>query len=308
VSTASALPISVALCTYNGAAFLRQQLESLLAQDHPAVDIVAVDDGSTDGTVALLREYAARHPRFAVHVNAQNLGFRRNFERALGLCTGALVAPCDQDDVWRPQKLSRLAAALGEASLAYCDSALVDAGGRPTGARISDRFRMYEGTDPRALTFQNCISGHAMLLRRELLARALPLPEGVYHDWWLAFLAAGDRGVRYLDEPLVEFRQHGAAASGFTRAGAGKPRKDAAQRYAEQTRELEALQRHAPPSHRAFYDELLALWRGRARAAWAPRLFAFEARHARTLYALRRGPDALKWRHALKHLPGVPAA
>jgi glycosyltransferase involved in cell wall biosynthesis len=300
--------ISVALCTYNGAAFLRAQLDSILQQDYPQIEIVAVDDASTDATLPLLRDYAARHPRMTVHVNERNLGFRRNFERALGLCRGELIAPCDQDDLWLPQKLSRLAGALGDRVLVYGDSAIVDASGAPTGRRVSDRFRMYQGMDPRVFTFQNCISGHAMLFRRELLERSLPLPEGVYHDWWLAFIAAGAGGIRYVDECLVRFRQHAAASSGFTRAGPARPRKTPTQRYADESRELDALRRHAPAPYRAFYDELWRLWQQRAGARWSPALFGFLARHSRVLYALRRGPGALKWRHAVKHLRGARAA
>ena len=189
--------ISVALCTYDGERFLRPQLDSLLGQDHEALEVVAVDDASLDGTWAILEAYAARDPRLRVFRNPENLGFRRNFERAMGLCRGELIAPSDQDDVWRSEKLRRLSAALGNAAAIYCDSELIDAQGQPLGRRLSQLLPMGPIDDPATLLFDNCVSGHALLFRRSLLERALPVPEGVFHDWWLAFVAAGAGGVAY---------------------------------------------------------------------------------------------------------------
>ena len=91
--------ISVALCTYNGERYLREQLNSLFSQTYSNMEIVAVDDASTDRTVDLLREYERRDARLRVVVNTRNIGFIRNFERAISLCNGVLIAPCDPDDV-----------------------------------------------------------------------------------------------------------------------------------------------------------------------------------------------------------------
>ncbi len=88
--------VSVVLGTYNGEAYLEQQLGSLLAQTYSALEIIAIDDGSKDRTVAILWEYAARDPRIKVTVNARNLGFIRNFEKGCRLATGNWIALCDQ--------------------------------------------------------------------------------------------------------------------------------------------------------------------------------------------------------------------
>ena len=73
--------VSVVLGTYNGEAYLEEQLRSVLAQTYPSFEIIAIDDGSRDHTVAVLREYAARDPRIRVIINERNLGFIRNFEK-----------------------------------------------------------------------------------------------------------------------------------------------------------------------------------------------------------------------------------
>lgn len=238
--------VSVALCVYNGAAHLAEQLDSLLAQRHAALEIIACDDGSTDGSLALLEAYAARDARIHVSRNPHNLGFSGNFAQALARCTGEYICPCDQDDVWHPDKITRLLSALGTHDLAYCDSEMTDAEGRPLGRRLSQERAMYSGHDPLVFVLSNCASGHAMLFRRTLLARALPLPVGLYHDWWLAIIAACGAGLVYCDAPLVRFRRH---ARTVTTLGGVRQRPGQAMRafLEERLRLLEAMARLPSP-------------------------------------------------------------
>jgi glycosyltransferase involved in cell wall biosynthesis len=206
--------VSVALCVHNGAPYLATQMESLLAQEGVDLEIVAVDDHSTDDSLLILRAYAGRDPRIRVYENATNLGHLRSFERCMALCTSELIAPCDQDDLWHPRKLVILAHAIGDADMAYCDSAYIDAEGRPLGRRISDDLKvMHAGIDPLKYVFQNTVSGHALLVRRKVFDAALPFPALLYHDWWLAIRAAAGDGVVYVDQPLVQFRRHTTAFS-----------------------------------------------------------------------------------------------
>jgi glycosyltransferase involved in cell wall biosynthesis len=214
--------ISVALCVCNGAHYLRELLDSVLAQTGVHIEVVAVDDCSTDDSLALLHDYAARDARLRVFANVQNLGPRRNFEQAMARCRGEFIAPCDQDDIWQTDKLQRLLAAIGTADLAYCDSTFIDTQGVATGARVSDNKTMLRGHAPLRFVFANSVSGHAALLRRDLFTAARPFPDGVYHDWWLAMRAAMRGGIVYLDQPLVRFRRHAAAFSTLGRAGSGR--------------------------------------------------------------------------------------
>ena len=100
--------ISVAMCTYNGERFLAQQLVSIAQQSRPPDELVVCDDGSTDRTVAMIREFAVsvRYP-VRVFENEHNLGVAANFERAIRLCEGNLIALADQDDIWYPIRLER---------------------------------------------------------------------------------------------------------------------------------------------------------------------------------------------------------
>jgi glycosyltransferase involved in cell wall biosynthesis len=205
--------ISVALSVYNGGRYLQEQLDSILAQRGVDLELVAVDDGSQDDSVAILQACARRDPRVQVHVNPANLGPTRSFERALSLCRGDYLAPSDQDDRWHPDKLASLLAALGEGDLAYGDSEYIDAEGRPGGRRISQERPMMSGHQALGFVFANSVSGHAALLRRSLFEAVRPLPPELYHDWVLAMFAAARNGVVYVDRPLVEFRRHANAFS-----------------------------------------------------------------------------------------------
>ena len=206
--------ISVAMCVYNGEPYLPGQLDSLLAQQDVELEVVIVDDCSTDGSLALLHQYAARDSRIRVHANETNLGHLRSFEKCMALCAHDLIAPCDQDDLWHPRKLIILAEAIGDADMAYCNSAYIDEQGRPLGRSISDDLKhMHAGRDPLPYCFQNTVSGHALLVRRAVYDAALPFPSKLYHDWWLAMRAAAGKGVVYVDAPLVQFRRHCEAYS-----------------------------------------------------------------------------------------------
>lgn len=298
--------ISVALCTYNGARFLRAQLDSVLSQDYPSLEVAAFDDASTDGTFDILEAYASRDSRLHPYRNHVNLGFRRNFEGALRACRGELIAPCDQDDVWRGDKLRLLADRLGSHAAIYCDSLLVDEQKRPLG-RLSERIPMRRFDDPAAFLFGNRVSGHAMLLRRAVVEQAVPFPEGLFHDWWLAFVAAGAGGIEYLPEPLVEYRQHGAAVTDTVKArhpGGAAPRGYArarAEGVEERLRAFAALRREG----QELFQELLSLWEAWNDQLLSPRLALFLFRHRHRFFVFRRDEARRQVTAALDHLLGL---
>ncbi|HET7865478.1 MAG TPA: glycosyltransferase [Burkholderiaceae bacterium] len=293
--------ISIALCTYQGACHLREQLDSLLAQDHPNLELVAFDDASTDGSWEILQQYAPRFTTARLTRNESTLGLRANFQQAFLACRGDWIAPCDQDDRWAPHKLSRLlhCALAANAVLAYGDSDLIDAQGQPMGQRISDKYHMVSGSDPRAFTFSNCVSGHAALFRRSLLTQVLPVPQGVYYDWWIASVAAATGLIVYVDEPLVQFRQHALNASGFAgqnKASAGRRRTNA---WTEQRLSLGALA-DLPGPHQQFFRELLHCWTKERRSSLSPDLAALLYRHRHAVFAMKK--SSFKARHVLKYL------
>lgn len=209
--------VSVAIATYNGQRYLREQLATLHAQTWRNLEVVVSDDASTDGTAEILEEHARSHGLRYV-VNPRNLGLVRNFERAISLCRGELIALCDQDDLWKPDKIERLARAIGDATLVYCNSQeYLDHEGRigidDSSANVTEFARAFgTGRPSRHLLAENWVVSHTLMFRRELIRHALPMPpHQVYHDGWLALVAAKLGGIRYLDERLQTYRRHPAS-------------------------------------------------------------------------------------------------
>ncbi|MCC5936966.1 MAG: glycosyltransferase [Lunatimonas sp.] len=200
--------VSIAICTYNGKKYLAEQLESLLHQSYAPLEIVLVDDRSTDGTWELANHYAERFPQLRALQNSENLGYQKNFEKALGLCRGTFVCASDQDDIWELTKVAKLVSQIGENLLIYHDSEFVDADGQSLGRYMSDEFTMVSGSNPYAFLFFNCVSGHALMVRRSLLESVLPFPSLGVYDHYLAFMASTQGQIAYVPEPLVKHRRH----------------------------------------------------------------------------------------------------
>ena len=225
----NALRISVALCTYNGAPFLGEQLESIAAQTRQPDELVVFDDRSADGTPDILREFGAK-ARFPVRLNfnPENVGSTKNFERAIRACSGDVIALSDQDDVWLPEKLARTEAvfdASPEVGLVFSDGAVVDAELRPLGHRLWQAFlfkprlqrRLREGRATEVLLKYNVVTGATMAFRSRHIPLILPIPEGVVHDWWIALLISFVAPLMMIPAPLVRYRQHGGNQIGGAR-------------------------------------------------------------------------------------------
>lgn len=200
--------VSIALCTYNGAAYLEEQLDTLVNQIHPNLEIVVVDDRSNDRTVEIIKQYTETYPAIKLHINPENLGYTRNFEKAIRLCTGDYIALCDQDDIWERNKISTMIERIGDYALAYHDSAFIDEKGILLNKKLSDIRNCYSGNDSRVFLFDNCVLGHASFFKRELVNVMGSFNDLVIHDRWLAYVATNNGGIVYIDEPLVKYRQH----------------------------------------------------------------------------------------------------
>jgi O-antigen biosynthesis protein len=201
---------------------LERQIESIRAQTHAAWTCLISDDGSSEESLGRLRALTASDPRFTLSRSEERLGFYLNFERALKMVPpdAAFVALADQDDRWRPEKLTSLLAACENAQLAYSDMRVVDESGRV----ISETFwrgRRNNYTNLASLLLANTVTGAASLFRRQLLDLALPFPQRIgdaFHDQWIASVALATGDIAYVDRPLYDYVQHGGAARGHEAA------------------------------------------------------------------------------------------
>lgn len=207
--------VSIAMATFNGERFLREQLDSIRAQSYGHVEIVISDDCSVDGTAEILQEYALFDSRIRLLLNDNRLGFIGNFERAIAACEGEIIFLSDQDDIWFTNKVETLSFALADALLIHSDAELVDSEGRILAPSFNAIKRVYHGVDALgALLNGNFITGCTIAFRRELIAKALPFPRIIPHDYWLALIAALYAGVRAYSGVLTKYRQHSANVLG----------------------------------------------------------------------------------------------
>jgi glycosyltransferase involved in cell wall biosynthesis len=247
--------VSVVIGTFNGEAYLEEQLRSVLAQTYTHLEILAIDDGSSDGTVRILRAYAALDPRIRVVINEHNLGFIRNFEKGCALSAGHWIALCDQDDYWMPDKVEKMVAAIGQYPMVYCDSELCGEDLRPLGKKISDLVHYQSFDDCRQLCVFSRMYGHATLITRELFDKASPFREEVPHDGWLAFHATLFGGVDYLPEPLVKYRQH--AGNVFGVVGRKKKKQNKQRLTEKKKKELARVRIRMEAYYQACPDKLV---------------------------------------------------
>lgn len=210
------------MCTYNGAEFLPAQWESILAQSRSPDEIVVCDDGSSDETRSLLEKFAAESSiPVTLRFNEKNLGSVKNFEQAIRLCTGDVIALSDQDDVWRNDKLQTIEAAFDKSSnagLVFSDAEIVAENLAPLGRRMWTEvgFEPYKrkliarGRALEVLIAGWTVTGATMAFRSQFVNLSLPIPDGIamIHDGWIALTIAAVADVVAIDEPLIQYRQH----------------------------------------------------------------------------------------------------
>jgi glycosyltransferase involved in cell wall biosynthesis len=229
LSLPGSLRLSVALCTFQGARFLEAQLESIAGQTRIPDELVVCDDRSSDETVAIVRAFARRAPfPVRIEVNPVTLRSTKNFERAIGLCAGDLIATCDQDDVWLPEKIALTLAAFEEdprRGLVFTDAEVVDEDLRPRGYLLWDsvflgsrqRRLFREGRGLEVLLRQWAVTGTTMTFRASWRPLVLPIPGVWVHDAWIALLAGAVSPVGLVERPTVRYRQHASQQIGAAR-------------------------------------------------------------------------------------------
>lgn len=215
--------ISVAMATYNGAAYLAEQLDSILAQTRSPDELIVCDDRSSDATQRILEEYAARSPfSIRVEVNEQTLGSTKNFEKAIGLCTGDIIFLCDQDDVWRPHKVATIEARFrddAELGIVFTDGDLIDGDGEPLRGSMWRSFNFHEGlramlSGLRAydlLLSRHFVTGATVAFRSRFNSLFLPIPTGLptyVHDRWIAVMISAVAGIGFVEDRLISYRLH----------------------------------------------------------------------------------------------------
>jgi len=200
--------VSIAMATYNGEKYLKEQLDSIYTQSYKNIEVIVTDDCSTDKTVEILEQYSSSHG-LKYCINQENLGFVKNFEKALTLCEGEYIALADQDDVWQTNKIQRLYESIGDALLIHSDASLIDGEGKMIGDSYAKTSNKILRKNIMGYFFNNDATGCTMMFPRKVLSFVLPFPQDVIsHDWWIAIQAKKREVIQYIPEPLIAYRQH----------------------------------------------------------------------------------------------------
>lgn len=205
--------VSILLPTYNGGKFLADQLDSILVQSFSDFELLIVDDASVDDTVAVNEDYARRDRRIRIIPSQENLGQKLRLLQLVQEARAPLVSIADQDDIWHPDRVEHLFNGLADYSMSYGRSELVDGAGNPMGQTLIG----FLGPEPLsgdrlALLFTPRVSGHAMLVRREIVTE-MAFRRFSPYDQLITVDAAFAGGLTYVDDAIVRHRIHGGNQS-----------------------------------------------------------------------------------------------
>lgn len=222
--------ISVAMCTYNGARFLPEQLESIADQTIPVDELVVCDDGSKDNTIQVLKNFAEKSAiKVSIHRNEQNLGSTKNFEKCISLCEGDFIFLCDQDDVWRADKVEKHIQYYTDhpnIDAVFSDAMVIDDDSVPQGRTIWEEIefntdlqeKWKRGKGHETLFYSFVVTGATLSLRKSCLERLMPFPTHIpdfIHDAWIAMELCLEDRISFIPENLISYRIHTAQQVGF---------------------------------------------------------------------------------------------
>lgn len=206
------LKISVCLASYNGEKYIKEQLDSILPQLSQNDEVIISDDGSTDKTIDVVRNF--NDLRIKIVENNLGKGYSRNFENAINNASGEYIFLSDQDDFWMPNKVELMLERLKVSDLVISDALISDGNLKPT---LGSHFKIH-GTKKGFLNnwIQTRYIGACMAFRKEMLTKLLPFPPNQFlcaHDYWIANIGEFYYKVELINIPLIKYRRHGENAS-----------------------------------------------------------------------------------------------
>lgn len=224
------MKISVALCTYNGEKFLKEQLESIFLQSKDVDEVVICDDKSTDETAAIIKSFLKANHKIRLYENEKNLGSIKNLEKCIQLCSGDIIFLSDQDDIWYKNKVEKLIDGFQKdekALLIFSNADLIDDNGNALSGSLWEKWGFTEQLqnkwlcNTRALSYlirnDNKITGATVAFKKELRPHILPfeLPSHFWHDTWLGIIASGLNGLRFNIDRTIKYRVHNSQQVGL---------------------------------------------------------------------------------------------
>lgn len=210
--------ISVAMTTYNGAQYIIEQLESIRLQTRKVDEIVIIDDGSSDETMELVRNYMDKYSEFGIRLeqNETNLGYKKNFYKAISLCNGDITFLCDQDDCWFDDKVEKMCDLLEEhPEIGVVSSAFVQMDGQGNKGERKSAYQRKLANEALVcvpitdLIFHNISQGCAMAMRKNIKDTFVKqFDDTIPHDWIINVIAGMQKKCYYWNVPMFFYRIH----------------------------------------------------------------------------------------------------
>ena len=274
--------ISVAMTTYNGERYVEGQLESIRKQTRSVDEIVVVDDGSSDSTVDIVRDYACKYPKLGIRLEQNNatLGYKKNFYKAISLCQGDITFLCDQDDCWFENKVEKMCGLLDEhPEIGVVSSAFVQMDGVGNKGEKKSAYRKNMSEDELIcvpiddLIFHNISQGCAMAMRREIKELYLQHFDATLpHDWAINVVASMTKKCYYWNVPMFFYRIHDHNTIGLNDNMILKQKNTMEVRTRDARQALDVLN-HIEKVDRVFYGE----------NSWLKRAREFSFKHVKNL-------------------------
>lgn len=205
--------VSVVMCAYNGEKYIREQIDSILTQTYPIYELIIQDDGSTDSTIEIIKEYQNVDKRVKLFCNDISLGFNNNFSMAFSKASGDYIASSDQDDIWRSDKIEVLLNSIGDYTLLFHNSSLFYADPRKVICQKNPDNIIYNGL---FLLLKPFVPGHECFFRRDIMPTYLRIVEKeprISYDTLLLLVAKSLGNIKFVNENLVFWRRHKEATS-----------------------------------------------------------------------------------------------
>ena len=212
--------VDVLLATYQGEAYIKEQVESILNQTYPSIHIWIRDDASKDSTPTILNQLASSYPtQITLIPSTGNLGVRGNFSELMSASKAPYIMFSDQDDVWLPHKVESSLACMKQMEIQYrtdipllvhTDLQVVHSDLK----QISPSFWNFTRLNPKItalnrLLTQNNVTGCTMLFNQSLLQMSQPIPDqAIMHDWWIALVASAFGYIDHIPSATLLYRQH----------------------------------------------------------------------------------------------------
>jgi glycosyltransferase involved in cell wall biosynthesis len=298
-SPAVSSTLSVVLCTYNGEKYLGPQIESIIKQSFPFTELIISDDGSSDGTLEIINQYAKKDSRIKLLAHGGHLGPNRNFEKALSAANSEYLAPSDQDDEWHPQKLELMM----KSWKSECRIMFSLPGQMNDLANIkkqASRANYHDIENAHSLVFNTPVNGHALLLKRDLLSLCTPFPKDIFWDWWLTMHAVSHGVIGCVNTTLTWQRIHEENHSRNIHGIKNKPERDTARRKQWTYFIRSFYERQAgKPSERDSLLEYTALLDKMDGKHFSPGMFLYIMRHRHEVFHYKT--KGLSYFSHLKH-------